>query len=101
MVLSELRSRPGLRSVSWVHMSSWSGSFALLGRWNVESQVSTQPRPTAGTMAGTNLAQLPRKEGGRAQCRLVRRVPPGEGVIVALSLMFPGEWGHAGCGVVA
>ena len=45
---------------------SWSGSSALLGRWNVESQVSTQPRPTAGTMAGTNLAQLPRKEGGRA-----------------------------------
>jgi hypothetical protein len=36
MVLSELRSPPGLRSVSWVHMSSWSGSFALLGRWNVE-----------------------------------------------------------------
>ena len=66
MVLSELRSRPGLRSASWVHMSSWSGSSALLGRWNVESQVSTQPRPTAGTMAGTNLAQLPRKEGGRA-----------------------------------
>ena len=28
--------------------------------------VSTQPRPTAGTMAGANLAQLPGKEGGRA-----------------------------------
>ena len=59
-------SRPGRRSVSWSPTSSWSGSFAPLGRWNVESQVSTQPRPTAGTMAGANLAQLPRKEGGRA-----------------------------------
>ena len=52
--------------VPWAPMSSWSGSFAPLGRWNVETQVSTQPRPAAGTMAGTNLAQLPRKEGGRA-----------------------------------
>jgi hypothetical protein len=55
-----------VRSVSWVRMSSWSGSSALLGRWNMKSQVSTQPRPTAGTTAGANLAQLPSKEGGRA-----------------------------------
>ena len=48
----------GAAVAAWPAVSlvgSWSGSFALLGRWNVESQVSTQPRPTAGTMAGTNL----------------------------------------------
>ena len=37
-----------------------------LRKGEVESQVSTQPRPTAGTMAGANLAQLPGKDGGRA-----------------------------------
>ena len=41
---------PGL-----AHPHCWDG-----GTWS--NQVSTQPRPTAGTMAGTNWLNLPRKD---------------------------------------